>query len=144
MRFIKILKKYQAIIIIIALVIVSVTSVYMLKHRQSSRQDNQLRQAVFLVNNQVYFGYSKNYSDQMIELTEVYYLRTQDFLQPSNDQIEQDEKKKISLVKLGTEIHGPTDRMFINRDQVLFIEDMRDDSKINDAIKKYIVKNNGN
>jgi len=44
---------------------------------------------------------------------------------------------ELSLVKLGNELHGPTDAMHINRDQILFIEDLKDDSNVFQAITNY-------
>ena len=135
------MKKNQIIILVVS-VLLTVSCVLIYKYRHFSSEKDNLRQAVFLSNGQVYFGYVEDINRQMIEIKEVYYLRTQDFLQPSSEQGDQDEKKKISLVKLGSELHGPTDQMHVNRDQVLFIEDMRSDSKINDAITKFVEKNN--
>jgi hypothetical protein len=42
----------------------------------------------------------------------------------------------INIVKLGGELHGPTDEMRINRDTVLFIEDLKSDSKVVSAINQ--------
>jgi hypothetical protein len=41
------------------------------------------------------------------------------------------------LIKLGGELHGPTDTMQINRDQILLIEDLRTDSNLVAAIGNY-------
>jgi hypothetical protein len=43
----------------------------------------------------------------------------------------------INLVKLGAELHGPTDEMRINRDHILFIEDLKDDSQVVQGIKRF-------
>lgn len=102
-------------------------------YAKSHTQAN-LRQAIFLTTGQVYFGYAKNIDGRIIKVKNVYYIKTQDLLQQNSDT--SGEKKKISLVKLGNELHGPTDEIFINRDQVLFIENMRSDSKISQAIEK--------
>jgi hypothetical protein len=40
------------------------------------------------------------------------------------------EQTKLSLVKLGGELHGPTDKVYVNRDHVLMIEDLRTDSNV--------------
>lgn len=95
---------------------------------------SNLRQAVFLTNGQVYFGYISNAGGQIVKLRNVYYIKTQDLLQQTSEQT--DDKKKIALVKLGKELHGPTDEIFISRDQILFYENMRQDSKISQAIDK--------
>jgi len=41
------------------------------------------------------------------------------------------------LVKLGQELHGPVDSMQINRDQILFYEDMKESGKVMEAIRSY-------
>jgi len=86
-------------------------------------------QAVFLTNGQVYFGHL-DMSMEFYELTDIYYLQVNQDLQIAEDGTKPD----LSLIKLGEELHGPTDRMLINKDQVLFIEDIADDSKVMKAI----------
>lgn len=46
-------------------------------------------------------------------------------------------KSDVNLVKLGEELHGPNDRMKINKSQILFTESLRDDSKVVKAIGNY-------
>lgn len=92
-------------------------------------------QAVFLTNNQVYFGTLSDANSQYPVLKEVYYLQITQALQPK----EQDAPpvNNINLVKLGGEIHGPVDEMVINRDHILFYEDLKDDSQVVTAIKQF-------
>lgn len=92
-------------------------------------------QAVFLVNGQVYFGQLAGQGSQFMSLTDVYYLQVNQALQPADEETAQ--APDISLVKLGGELHGPTDEMLINRDQVLLIEDLKADSNVVRAIKEY-------
>jgi hypothetical protein len=40
-------------------------------------------------------------------------------------------------VKLGSELHGPQDAMFIDSDKVMFWENMKDDSKVVQAIHQH-------
>jgi hypothetical protein len=47
-------------------------------------------------------------------------------------------QSELSLVKLGNELHGPQDEMKINASQVLFTERLRSDSKVVDAITRYL------
>ena len=97
---------------------------------------NGLYQAVFLSNGQVYFGsLSDEEGHQFIVLQNVFYLQVTQPPQP----LKQGEvpPTNINLVKLGGELHGPTDEMRINRDQVLFIEDMKSDSRVTQAIEAY-------
>ncbi len=90
-------------------------------------------QAVFLSNGQVYFGRVVKETSKNVVLREIYYLQVAQPIQPGEAQAAQD----LSLVKLGNELHGPMDEMRINRQQVLFIEDLRKDSKVVQAISQY-------
>lgn len=92
-------------------------------------------QAVFLNNNQVYFGRITSITDKGITLKDVYYLQVQQNAQGSTDPKAQSQQQNLSLAKLGGELHGPEDEMFINRDQVLFWENLKDDGKVVQAIK---------
>lgn len=101
-------------------------------------------QAVFLTNGQVYFGKVGFHDSSYVELSDIYYLQVKPVLQQSegennndNKQQQQEQKTELSLVKLGNELHGPLDRMMINKDQIVFVEDLKDDSKVTDAIVRY-------
>jgi len=89
--------------------------------------------AVFLINGQVYFGKVVSKDDSEFVLSEVFYL------QVSGDAAAQAElsEPKFSLIKLGNELHGPTDNLYINTSQVLFYEKLRTDSKVVQSIKDY-------
>lgn len=91
-------------------------------------------QAVFLSNNQVYFGKLSNARSQFPALTDIYYLRVTQALQPSDPKAPQ---QQINLVKLGNELHGPEDVMRINRDHILFVEDLKADSQVVTAIADF-------
>jgi len=92
--------------------------------------------AVFLTNGQVYFGRVTSRDSFEVVLENIYYL------QSDKQMIAQglDNQKELKLIKLGNELHGPEDMMYINRDQVLFIEPLKEDSKVVKAIKDYAIK----
>jgi len=92
-------------------------------------------QAVFLTNNQVYFGKLAGQNDNYAILTDIFYLQVNQPLQPSQP------NPNVSLIKLGSELHGPADRMEINRDQILFIETLKADSQVVKGIEKYKADN---
>ena len=95
-------------------------------------------QAVFLTNGQVYFGHLSEENSQYVKLTEIYYLQIQKTLQPDPQaNTTPAEQPRLSLVKLGNELHGPTDEMRINREQILFYEDLKPDSRVVQAIIKH-------
>jgi len=93
--------------------------------------DGKKSQAVFLTNGQVYFGKIKALNNQYVDLQDIYYLNS------SSDGTNQQQQPNLSLVKLGCELHGPQDRMVINREQVSFWENLKTDGKVAEAIKKW-------
>ncbi len=119
------------LIIVIAIVAIALGT---MKFKPGSKGT---RQAVFLTNGQVYFGNLTDASGKWVTLKDIYYLQVQQQLQQGQQQNNQ-QQPQISLVKLGNELHGPVDVMKINRDQVLFYEDMKNDSKVNQAIADFI------
>jgi len=92
-------------------------------------------QAVFLTNNQVYFGKMSQANGNYPVLKDIYYLRVSQVLQPRNPNTPE---QQIQLVKLGNELHGPEDEMRINRSQILFIEDLKADSQVVTAINEFV------
>ena len=88
--------------------------------------------AVFLTNGQVYFGRLASKSDKEVVLKNVFYLQTTGTEAQSNLN-----EQRFSLVKLGQELHGPKDMMYINMDHVIFYEEMKDDSQVVASIKNF-------
>ena len=110
--------------------------------RLSNWADFSKYQAVFLSNGQVYFGKVTDANVQTLVLENIYYLRSAGNLQVSDtkNSTSTPETDNFSLVKLGNELHGPEDKMSINLSQVLFVEDLKVDSKVVEAIKAYELK----
>lgn len=96
-------------------------------------------QAVFLTNNMVYFGKITDINDKYVKMTDIFYLQVQ---QPAADAKTQPQSQ-LSLTKLGNELHGPEDTMYINAKEVLFWENLKADGKVTAAIKDYKSKNGG-
>ncbi len=86
--------------------------------------DGSRWQAVFLTNNQVYFGRLSGASGDSVKLTNVYYLQVTQQLQQGA------ETPQLNLVKLGSELHGPDDAMYIPKGNILFWENMKNDSPV--------------
>lgn len=121
-------------LVIAALVYVGyTTSWFGLKKSTSTSGDWQ---AVFLSNGQVYFGKLSSTGGQWATLKNIYYLQVQKAVQPADSTAAADQK--VSLVKLGNELHAPVDEMKINRDQILFWENLKNDGKVVQAIDKYV------
>lgn len=96
-------------------------------------------QAVFLSNGQVYFGKVAKTSSNEVLLKDIYYLIIRRPLQqqtPEATPTAEQQKPEYTLIKLGRELHGPMDEMRINRRHVLFIENLKEDGKVVQAIKQ--------
>lgn len=105
--------------------------------REDSFIDSSKHQAVFLNNGQVYFGNITDLNKDFLTLSSIYYLRVNQQVQPGQQASQND----VSLVKLGCELHGPQDTMVVNRDQVTFWENLKDDGQVATAIAEYIKAN---
>ena len=92
--------------------------------------------AVFLTNEQVYFGKIRNLSRHDSGLENIFYLDQEDF-----DQETGMPKPGKKLIKLGNEIHGPKDFMLITRQHVLFLENLTESGLVVSAIKQYELQN---
>ncbi len=97
-------------------------------------------QAVFLTNGQVYFGQLSNVDSSYVKLKSIYYLQVQQTVQPK-DSTSAANNQQVSLAKLGGELHGPEDSMYISRSQVLFWENLKNDGKVAKAISDYKATN---
>ncbi len=99
-------------------------------------------QAVFLTNGQVYFGKLQNAQGDYLKLTNIYYLQVDSNVQQAGGanataQKAATDSSNVQLIKLGNELHGPRDEMQLNKEQVLFWENLKGDSKVSEAIKNY-------
>lgn len=99
--------------------------------------DGSKYQAVFFTNGQVYFGKLQAGGGDYLKLTDIYYLQSQasdtESSNPQNVSSDQ-QSNNVQLIKLGNEIHGPEDEMIINKDQVLFYENLKSDGKVAQTI----------
>ena len=94
-------------------------------------------QAVFLSNGQVYFGQITKVNPDYIVLSDIFYLNASEPVQPSSGF-----SNDISLVKLGCELHGPSDVMHIPKSSVTFWENLKKhDSQVVKAIEDWKGKN---
>jgi len=84
-------------------------------------------------------------TEQEIIIVDVYYLQATDNPQQASDAkpdvnvnsaSSATPAPQYSLIKLGGELHGPQDRMYISRSQILFTEDLQDSSQVVTAIRK--------
>ena len=101
----------------------------------SSEIKSDKYQAVFLnsADGQVYFGKFEVLNEEYYKLTDIYYVRVEQVQPNPNEEVQQN----ISLAKLGNEIHGPEDVMYIRKDHVMFWENLKEDGQVVTAIREY-------
>ena len=127
------------------LIIAVLLGIVLVGNNSSNKESAMIKkdkyQAIFLSSQdgQVYFGKLAIYNSDLYMLTDIYYVRVENPIQPEGKN--QQAQPNISLAKLGNELHGPEDRMFISRDKVLYWENLKDDGQVVTAITNY--KKNG-
>ena len=89
--------------------------------RSSSIRFTTPYQAVLLTNGSVYFGHLSDYGTSHPVLTDVFYIVSQ--TNPETKQVTN------TLIKRGKELHEP-DRMYLNPNQVVFVENVGSGSKV--------------
>ncbi len=119
----------QLFYIIASIAIVLTGLVCATSYLLDSRESRQY-QAVFLDNGQVYFGKLSGKNQTYLTLRDVYYFQ----VDPVTNQASDPGNPDLSLVRLGSELHGPENKMEILRDRVLLIEELRDNSRVIRAI----------
>lgn len=103
-------------------------------------------QAVFLDNGQVYFGKLSGVNSEYVKLTDIFYLQVEQQIQPDQEQADgsssnSDDQTQIRLAKLGNELHGPEDVMYVQRSKIVFWENLKNEGDVVKAITTF--KNGG-
>lgn len=137
----KIAKALLMLAVLIIAVVVIMWGFKLLSNNKMAEVSSKNWQAVFLTNGQVYFGKVSSVSNKTIVLNDIYYLQVVTKPLQTTDQgtaASAETQQELTLIKLGNELHGPTDRMVINSSQVLLTEILKTDSRVVEAINKYV------
>lgn len=113
----------QKIIAALLVMIVALMGVFVLQQYRASSVPGYgtQYQAVVLSNNQVYFGKLENVNSQYPVLKDVFYILSK---------VDSETKQAGNvLVRRGKELHGP-EFMILNRQNILMIEPVKDDSQL--------------
>lgn len=92
-------------------------------------------QAVFLNTGQVYFGNIKALNNKYLVLQNIFYLQTTSTATGTTPQTAAN--SRVTLVKLGCELHAPYDQMIINNSQVTFWENLKPTGQVAKAVAAY-------
>lgn len=88
-------------------------------------------QVVYMATGQAYFGQLQNTSGEYLRLKSPYSAQDVN----SSDSENGDTKSSTTLLKVSRQQYGPEDMMSLKSEQVLFWQNLRDDSKVVQAIK---------
>ncbi len=119
------------------------------KFTSAFRNDIQTQskwQAVFLTNDQVYFGHLSQYGLNYWRLDNAHYIKMtkvpvapvapQDPKAKINQQDQQPQfENRTSLVKLSSDIHQPEDVLYIPKEHILFWQDLQDTSSVAQTLR---------
>lgn len=137
--------------VVVFALIIATRTIY--RHVVYAGIDTKRYQAVYLTNNNVYFGKVHIMVNGSIFLTDSFRVEaasstssaTQDASSSSSSVTSSNDKaSNIRLIKPGKELHAPDDTMLINRGSVLFIENLKVDGKVTQAILEYHKDNASN
>lgn len=126
---------FVGIPVVVALLALAIWWVHGVTHSGGDRLLTDRYQAVFLDNGQVFFGKLKNTSGEYMVLENAYYTKKQDVPESATDEQKQAVENNVSLAKVGSEVYGPETSMSIRSEQVLFWQNLSEDSKVSNAIK---------
>ena len=87
----------------------------------------------------MYFGKLEEVNSQYLKLSNVFYIQSGSTDTSVDEQTSETSQSQgdMKLIKLGDEVHGPEDAMVINRDQMLFFENLRSDGKVVQLIQSH-------
>lgn len=124
-----------AAVLIIA--VIAVGGLWLVKNAFGSPIKSGQYQAVFLTSGQVYFGKLDKIGGEYSRLTDVFYIQATEADEAANPQEGEADTTDLQLIKLGSEVHGPEDEMIVNKEQILFVENLKEDGKVSQSIKQY-------
>jgi hypothetical protein len=96
--------------------------------QSNSAKDTDGYWAVYLDSGQIFYGRKDKQNQNYVTMNNVFYY------QPGVRSVK---AENIRIIKVGTEIHQPQDYIYINKQHIERQEQLSDDSKVVEAIKKY-------
>lgn len=114
-----------ALILAIALV-----TMLIMKSQPAQRVEASKYQAVYLANGQMYFGKLQNTDGDFLVIKTPYTVQS-----VAADSKATAEQSTTTLLKVSSQVYGPEESVAIKASQVTFWQNLRDDSKITQAIK---------
>lgn len=120
------------LVVVVAVIAVVAGGYWFLKGRGGSAVSSEYK-GVYLTNGRAYYGKIAEDNANDVLLRDVYYLV---MVNPPADS-EATQQAQPRLIKLGGEISGPMDEMRVNREHILYIETLKEEGQVVQAIRKY-------
>lgn len=124
----------NTILIVLIVLLVTAAAFFYISAKKHALFEKSF-QVVALDTGEVFFGKVKYQKKDIVELSNVYYLPIN-----ASDLFSQDfnaNSDSLSVIKIGNELHGPEDSMFILQEHIVFIQNLRENSAVVAAIKEY-------
>lgn len=135
--FSKLKSSKSSLVLAITAVVVSVVGVVWLMQQlyqaNLQRIDTSKYQVVYLVNGQAYFGKLQNTSGDFLVLKSPYIAQSVESV--GEDTSKTAGSTQTTILKVTDQVYGPDDSIAIKSSQVAFWQNLRDDSKVTQAIK---------
>lgn len=106
------------------------------KEMQGSSSFGNSYYGVFMDNNDVYFGNITKRDDQFVTLENTFYLRVTQVPQTTPDGKEVS-LSSFDLIKVGTEVHKPKDKVELQVNHVISIQELDPSSPVIEIINNY-------
>lgn len=107
----------------------------------ASTIDGGKNQAVLLTNGQTYFGKLQMVDGEFAKLSNVFYVQSEEAAAQADEEAAPATNNNMRLIKRGQEVFGPDDSMMISRDQILYFENIKDDSQVSQLMRDYQASN---
>lgn len=130
-------KKFVPLVVVAAIIVGLLAGGYYFWQNRGTQISSGEYQAVFLTSGQTYFGKIAKSTGSEVVLRDIYYLITRPPLQTQTPEATPGARPQYTLIKLGQELHGPMDEMRINREHILFVEGLKKDGKVVQAIEQF-------
>ncbi|MFH1822487.1 MAG: hypothetical protein ABH830_02185, partial [Patescibacteria group bacterium] len=129
---------FKRIIILLAIIMAGAIIYWLFFHGggEKVKENTTLWYSIKLVNGEIYYGQIIDIKADPVVVNNVYYNYDQLNAEP-NAATDKAGTSNIRLVKRGKETHGPDGTMDIVRAQILYMEPLREDSKVLRAILDY-------
>ncbi len=119
---------------IASLLIIGVFVLSLVLWPKSNEANPDRIQVVVLSSGQTYFGKLKNTEGTFLTLENVYYSKADELPADATEEQRAATASNSTLVKMGSEVYGPENTLKLRADQVIFWQNLREDSKVAKAI----------